>query len=99
MRSVKNWALANTCTETDEGTVVGPVHRSTLAPSTIQGVTMNGEDAKYAWRNEGRLQRHGFVRLHSNSFMDEVRVKAMIPRDAGNRSVGLSALLDNLGLD
>ena len=31
--------------------------------------------------------------------MDEVRVKAVVLRDAGNRRAGLSALLDYLGLE
>lgn len=50
-------------------------------------------------RNESRLQLHGFVRLYPNPFMDEVRVKAVALRDAGNRRAGLSALLDYLGLE
>ena len=50
-------------------------------------------------RNERWLQRHGFVRVHPNPFMDEVRVKAVVLRDASNRGAGLSALLDNLGLE
>jgi hypothetical protein len=45
------------------------------------------------------LQRHGFARLYPNPFMDEVRVKAVLLRNAGNRSSGLGALLDNLGLE
>ena len=47
----------------------------------------------------GRLQSHGFVRAHSNPFMNEVCVKAMVLRDASNRSAGLGALLDNMGLE
>jgi hypothetical protein len=31
--------------------------------------------------------------------MNEVRVKAMVLRDASNRSAGLGALLDNMGLE
>jgi hypothetical protein len=31
--------------------------------------------------------------------MDEVRVKAVVLRDVGNRGAGLSALLDYLGLE
>lgn len=31
--------------------------------------------------------------------MDEVRVKAVVLRNAGNRRAGLSALLDYLGLE
>jgi hypothetical protein len=31
--------------------------------------------------------------------MYEVRVKAVLLRDAGNRCAGLGALLDNLGLE
>ena len=31
--------------------------------------------------------------------MNEVRVKAMVLRDASNRSAGLGALLDNLGFE
>lgn len=31
--------------------------------------------------------------------MDEVCVKAVLLRDAGNRSAGLGAFLDNLGLE
>ncbi|KPB95635.1 Unknown protein sequence [Pseudomonas syringae pv. maculicola] len=37
--------------------------------------------------------------MYPNPFMDEVRVEAVVLRDASNRSTGLGALLDNLGLE
>ena len=46
-----------------------------------------------------RKQLHGFLRLHSNPFMVEVRVEAVGQRGIGNRGTGLSTLLNNLGLE
>ena len=46
-----------------------------------------------------RKRLHGFLRLHSNPFMDEVRVEAVAQRNAGNRGPGLGTLLNDLGLE
>ena len=45
------------------------------------------------------MQRHAFLRLQPNPFVDEVRVEAVVERDAGNRGSGLGALLNDLGLE
>lgn len=47
-------------------------------------------------RNESRSQHNGIVRLYPNPFMDEIRVKAVMLWDSGNRCTGLGAFLDNL---
>ncbi len=56
-------------------------------------------DSLQGQRNESRLQHHGFLRLHSNPFMDEVRVETVAQRNAGNRGSGLGALLNDLGFE
>lgn len=45
------------------------------------------------------MQRHAFLRLQPNPLVDEVRVEAVVERDAGNRGSGLGALLNDLGLE
>ena len=47
--------------------------------------------------DECRCQRRAFLRVKPNPFVDEVCVEA--ERDAGNRSAGLDALLNDQGLE
>lgn len=49
--------------------------------------------------DECRLQRRGFLRLYPNPFVNEVCIEAMAARDAGNRSAGLGAFLNDLSLE
>ena len=53
----------------------------------------------YRQRDECRLERRAFLRLHPNPFVDEVRVETMAEGNAGNRSAGLDTLLNDPGLE
>ena len=46
-----------------------------------------------------RKRLHGFLRLHSNPFMDEVRVETVAQCDIGNRGSGLGTFVNDLGLE
>ena len=45
------------------------------------------------------MKGRAFLRLHPNPFVDEVSVEAMAEGDAGDRSAGLGALLNDLSLE
>lgn len=50
-------------------------------------------------RDEGCLQRHIFLRLHPNPFMDKVSVEVVGQRDIGNRGVWLRTFGNDLGFE